>query len=1156
MRSVIWGMRMSALALLVSTVVALGQATNSGDIRGVVTDASGALVPGVTVTVTNVNTGITKVLTTNRDGLYDTSSIVAGTYSVSFEKEGFKKFQRASITLEVGISTVNAKLEVGAVSENVVVTTDIPLLDTETGEQKTTLDAKSMDELPNVAGAGGGPSWENFTILLPGATGAAGAAQGQTNPGQEISANGNLPYSNVLADGASNSLSHSQNADVNTFETVAELQVSTSSFSAQYGIGGIIFNQISKGGTNQFHGAAYDYYQSDEFNSSQYQLGSKLRNPPLHFNNFGASIGGPVLLPHVNHKAFFYFNYDQIVNHGGASIHYNDIPTTAVMGGDFSGQQTLYDPTTQTFATDAAGNTYPVRKTFLSEYGCNCVPQALWDKVAANFQKFYPTPDNHIPTGNFIAGNVDNKGITRHNFVSTLNSSAPFRKYFGRFDYDISPNNRLTLSVEQRDTPQLYQSQMAFCPVNCQTGDVDSMNPQVTDVWTISARTINEFRFGYTRQMNFFNDLALGKGYAAQLGWQFAKADTIPAIQFTNNYPYAWIQPQSNSVYKEHVFDPSDVVTMIRGKHVLHFGGEMLIYDDNSTAWGNTNAGTFQFSGQYTQHWTVDATSGKASPDNTTGADYADFLLGLAQSWNASVSQEFGARLKSPQFFVQDDWKVRPNLTLNLGVRYQIRRGWSEVHGNESTWDQSVANPAGGPSGAMWYGTTKANGRTQLENNKYNTILPRAGFSWQMDRNTTVRGGFGYYAYNLSLDTYGSGMGGLLAASGNYADTTNGQVAAVKLGGSGTKLADGTPLPYSAASTAPDRFNGASSKVHFQTYDTPNPGIWQWNLGMQRALGSNTAFDMAYVGSHGRNLAFNTNLNQIPVADMQFTTNAKNYRPNPNVAQINGNTNNGISNYHSMQVQLNRRMSHGLSFGFNYTWSHFLDSMDSSGWGSRNGPTPRQYQDVANNYSNSNFDVRNAFKGMAVYQLPFGKGRALLNNNWLMDEIFGGYEVSSTMQFRSGNPFNVTATDAKTYANASSTDQPFPNYTGLPLTPPHGHSQLLWYNPAAFSRPADGTFGNVRRNSLYGPGLELVNLSASKRFEIREAVKLQVRVDATNAFNHVSLGQPNGGLSGASAGQAYSPSLFGDGQNGDPLPSITGAQYSGRTLQGVLRLEF
>lgn len=602
---------------------AAGQATNSGDLRGSVTDSTGALIPGVTVTVTNVNTGVTKVLTTNQDGLYDTSSIVVGTYSVTFERQGFEKYQRPTISLQVGTSTVNAVLQIGSTTDEVVVKSDLPLLETETGAQQTTFEADSMQVLPNI-----GQDWENFAILIPGSSGSNGN-QGTVNPGQSVSVNGNLPYSNVLSDGASTTLGTSQNSDVNTFETVQEVQISTSAFSAQYGIGGIIFNQISKGGTNKFHGSAYDYFQSSQFNANAYQFNGQ--NNPLGFaryNNFGGSLGGPVDIPllGLKKKAFFYFNYDQIVNHAN-STGTNSIPTTSVMAGDFTGQSTLYDPTTQTIAYDTKGNPYPVRQSFVSEYGSNSVPAAMFDKVSAAFQKFYPTPTSHIAGGHFQTGNVTGQGILQNNFYASVPESYPDRKYFGRIDYDITPKNRITGSVTQGNAPAVSKNDVTAPPIGSSDSDVSRLNLQVTDVWTISPHLINEARFGFTYQGNFFADLTDGDNYPQQIGWQFAKANEIPGVQFYANYPYAWIEPSTNQyIYKENVFDPSDVVTLIKGKHVLHFGGEVGVYRNDNTPYAQINPGTLGFAGQYTSHWSV--VGGVAQQDANTGADYADFLLG------------------------------------------------------------------------------------------------------------------------------------------------------------------------------------------------------------------------------------------------------------------------------------------------------------------------------------------------------------------------------------------------------------------------------------------------------------------------------------------------------------------------------------------------
>lgn len=275
------------LLVVFGSGVCFAQSVNSGDIRGTVTDVSGAVIPGATVTVKNVTTGVTGTYTTNGAGVFDTGSIVNGSYEVTFTHTGFETLVRGPITVQVGYTTLNAKLNVGAVSQKVVVTTNVPLLQTEGGQQETTLNAKSMVQLPQVAG-GSGASWENFMILLPGASGCTGSncSQGTNNPGQVVAVNGNLPYSNILADGASTTLSHSQNANPAIFDTVDELQVSTSAFSAQYGIGGIIFNQISKGGTNHFHGEAYDYLQNDAMNANDYGFLNQPTVPYTRFQRF------------------------------------------------------------------------------------------------------------------------------------------------------------------------------------------------------------------------------------------------------------------------------------------------------------------------------------------------------------------------------------------------------------------------------------------------------------------------------------------------------------------------------------------------------------------------------------------------------------------------------------------------------------------------------------------------------------------------------------------------------------------------------------------------------------------------------------------------------------------------------------------------------
>jgi len=1168
-------MRWILLLLLVvfGSRACLAQSINAGDIRGSATDPTGALVPGVTVTVMDVDTGVSKDYTTNHDGLYDTNSLVPGQYTITFTKEGFEQLVRGPITLEVGFTTVNGQLKVGSTSQQVTVTTDVPLLTTETGDQTLVLSDKVMGELPQV-----GTDWENFMFLLPGATNTLGSGVGT------LSINGNLPYSNVLQNGVTQTLPSSQNATVANFENVAEIQVSMSSFSAQYGIGGMIFNQITKSGTDKFHGSGYDYIQNNALNANSYGFLSQPSVGYIRQNHFGGAVGGPVL----KKKMFFYFDFDQIIDHGSASNSTNTIPTQAAMGGDFTGQWQIYDPTTQTIAYDANNNPYPVRKTFQSEYGSNAVPSTMFDSVAAKFQQFYPAPGGStcqnnsstiqanciIAGGKFISGSTGSEGEPTNNFYTTSPASYPTRRYFGRLDYDITPNNRLSMSDSQDDNPVTYPSSVTPAPIGWTGTDVTDNQAQITDTWSITPHLTNEARIGYTFEDSDWGDLSLNKGYAAQLGWQFGVADDTPAIQFVNQYPYAWIDPSTNAVYIQHVFDPSDVVTLVKGRHILHFGGEFLIYRDDSTAWGNVDAGTFQYSGQYTQQWSVDSKTGVAGPVAGTGLEYADFLLGLSQNWSAGVSPEFGGRLKSPQAFVQDDFKLRPNLTLNLGLRYQINHGWNEVHGNEDSFDPTVMNPVTNTLGAYWYGTTHANGRTSIQANVFNDFMPRLGFSWSPDAKTTVRGGFGLFSYNWSLDTYAAEssavpgqniMGGAFPSAGNDSDQTNGITPITQLDGSGTIYGTTTKLPYTVRSDNfnPSAYNGEG--VSYQAYHTPIPKIYQWNFALQREVMPNTVVELAYVASHGYDLVYPTDLNAVPQS--KLSSNDSQFRPYPVYQGISGSTNNAGSNYNSLQASVTKRMSNGISLSFNYVWSHMLDSQDSSGWGGRGGPQNWQIaNDPAANYSNSNFDIRNAFKGYAIYQLPFGKGRHFVNNNMLADEVIGGWQVSGTLYLSTGTPYSVFGTQ-NTYQLAGSA---FPNWVpGVNPKPANRSAKCEagsgpqtgclneWFNPAAFSLPANGTFGDVKRNILYGPGTNTVNLSMFKEFSLPwEGIRLRLSCAATNAFNHPSFANPGGGLQGSpGVGQPYSWYTTSNSQQVG-TQQISGLNVYGRSGELQLRVEF
>ncbi len=1139
-------MKSGRLALLVGVLLAasfataFGQATNAGDISGTVTDNTGAAIPGATVTVLNIDTGVAKAYTTNAAGVYDTSSIVAGNYKITFSKEGFTQLVRSSVTVNVGTTPVNAQLAVGAVNTQVVVTTDVPLLTTDSGAIETTLNAQTLSQLPQVGQQG--QDWSSFNILLAGAAGAPGGNQGVvgsgTSNGTMLAVNGNLPFSTVLADGAETTLPASANSDINVQETIEEVRTSSSAFSAQYGVGGILYNQISKGGSDRFHGSAYEYLQNTALNANNYAFGANTPTPQIHFHEFGGSIGGPIL----KRKLFFFFAYDQIIHNGGSQASFYTVPTAAEIAGNFAGLPTIYDPATTTVIQQTGTYTYPGASSptqcpciTRAAFPGNIIPADRFDAVSKAAQAYFPAPNT--------AGTVSN-GQAQNNYTYTAPNKSPFKKFFGRTDYDITGTNRLTTSVTEGDNPgQSFGP--GLCPIACQSGDVSRYNAQITDVWQISSHVTNEVRLGYTNQLNFFQPTTLDNGYPSKLGWQFAKSDNFPNINITNfnNGPNGntVLSSQTNAVYKEHAFDPSDVVTMIVGKHILHFGGEFLIYQNNSTAWGNLNAGQVNFTGQYTSQF-VGST--------TTGTPYADFLLGQAQHWEANETPEYGGREKLPQMFVQDDYKIRPNLTLNLGLRYQIQTGWSEVKGNEATFDPTIQNPASNSLGAIWFGSTHANGRTHLQKPVYNTFLPRVGFAYLLNPVTTIRGGFGLFSYNWSNDIYGGGMGQAFGSKGSVSDSTNGITPVVTFSG------DGANLPYVSNSSAPDAYNGQS--FNYNPYHQPVGGSYQWNVQAERQLSTNFAVSLGYVASHGHNLPFQVDLNQVP--ENLLSANDQGSRPFPQFQSLNvsgspSNTN-AISNYNSLQAVIEKRVSQGLNFNFSYVWSHFLDDLDTAGWGSHGGSQFVQNSYVpSKNYGNANFDIRNAFKGFAIYELPFGKNKRFLNNNLLLDEVVGGWQLASTIVVQSGQPFTaIMASGTNSYSLGGNNFKWFPNVVGNPKLQNRGPKQ--WFNEAAFAVPAPGTFGDERRNQLTGPAFSLVNLSLGKTFAVAESVRLQVRADANNAFNHPSFNLPNQELTVCPSSGTLPSGCGGYGAIATGTSTITQVTGLGRTLQLSAHLTF
>ena len=1148
-----WMVMLCGLAFgLASSIYA--QNSNSGDIRGTVTDSSGAVVPGANVTVTNTDTGVVNRYVTNNDGLYDTNSILPGTYTVEFSKAGYATYKRSGIPLEVGSPiTVDAQLKVGAATSVVEVNaSDIPLLKTEDAQVATTLTTNELSNLPNSNPSNG---YTEFLKLLPGATGVSGghgSGGGGSNqdPQFDQAINGTMPYfSSYLVDGGSIWLPHSANTDQGISEAVSELNVIGTDAPSQYGGGGSVFNVILKSGSEKFHGSAYDYIQNDDLNARSYfNRGAKAVQ---RYNYFGGAVGGPI----IKNKMFFYYNYQALKNpHSGFNT--TTEPTAAMMAGCFS--PALFGTA---LTLDAAhGGTALTSGTAADIAQCTTA-----DPSGASTDLVIPTADfdpvaKAIQSNYYLAAQGGNSVLSNnYNYLAPGNGN--LAKHIGRLDYNITPKNRIGFSIIERYTPTVLAPGSPNCPVNCQYQSSDGGNGQLSDVWTISAHLVNEARFSFNREADYYAQASLNVGVLAKIGLKFSTADVLPSINIGGTGGNGTIAPNTEALFIQNSFLAADSLTWIKGKNILHFGGEVLMEQDDSTPWGGINGATLGFSGQFT-------TSNPAVSE----AGYADFLLGDVQSWGANTTPKHYMRANNPSFYVQDDIKLRPNLTINVGVRAEIHGGSWEKYNHAGGFDPTLTDPVASagaytvnPLGSIWF--AGLNGARTKSNANKTAVMPRFGFAWQASNNWVVRGGVGQYASLWSEDTVGGpmGFGSGALGSANVATTSTTPVATLSQPGFGTLpiiqgAAARNPLTYitPAAATGPQ---GSGGSLPYTPWDLPIQNGWQWMGSVQYRLPGNMVAEGQYVGAHWENMMFLADINQLSVANLGFTDpggiDAHGYnskRPYPQFSGIGvgsggsrTGTYNGISNYDSASFMLHKPMSYGLALEAAYTWSVLKDDMDDSGWGEQFGDA--FYQDAYNpsaNYAKSNLNRPNVLKGTVLYQIPLGRGHQYLSSD-IGDAVLGGWEASGDYIAESGTPFTLFMDDPANNGSLGSSDGNgesawYPNRTGNPGS---GGNLNAWFNQQAYASPAFNTFGKEPRNSLTGPGMVWFDFSLAKSVSMPgwEAGKLQIRMDANNIFNHPAFSLPNSKID---------HSNFSDTSVG----KITGTDGGGRVIQLSARFSF
>jgi hypothetical protein len=574
------------------------------------------------------------------------------------------------------------------------------------------------------------------------------------------------------------------------------------------------------------------------------------------------------------------------------------------------------------------------------------------------------------------------------------------------------------------------------------------------------------------------------------------------------------------------VYNYSDVLTLIHGRHTIKVGGEYDRDFQNYTSWGDLSSGNFEFNG------------------GVTGIPYADFLLGDVYGWYVYDSDETGAHMWNSALFASDDFRVSNHLTLNLGLRWQMQSGWGVKNNLFGEYDPILPNTANGGAykGAILFGgqsDTSAGGHisnmTTIENADNHEFAPRFGVAWSPRDKWSIRASYGIFDAPRDAENYTDGALGLGFNPHNngYGGYSNGSYP--------FKLAVGPPagtVVYPTLQTLSPEISNWSSWVYNYPRNMPTVFIQQLLVSVQHQFAGDIMLDASYVHTHGNNLNFETDTNQAPASELGCTGyNCGN--PNPIFNSIVTQNYIGWSNFNALQLRLQKRMSHGLNFQANYMWSKSLDT----GTGSGHGSGVDIYQNAFNpaaNYGPSTFNAANSLTGQIVYELPFGSGRQFALHG-VLDEIAGGWRASTIFQWHGGVPFTPVIQSSVAEGLDPGLDSAigvanmtlFPELVGNPKvsSPTIGE----WFNPAAFANPAPGTFGNAGRAILTGPGFGDVDLSFGKVFPLHfEGIKLEIRADLYNAFNHVNYQNPdadvgynsNGTLADSASGTITAPAAW------------------------------
>ena len=1124
--------------LMVSLMVAFGLAagvplqaqSGRGTLTGTLKDTNGAGLEGASINLTQTNTGSRFTAIAGTDGLYTFPELQPGSYTLAVTATGFESYTQNGITVNVGsTATVNVALKVGAASETVTVTGDASQLQSESSDVGTTVSTELIEDLPlQFNGTVRNPL--QFVQLTPGFSGSdtnSPTQQGgfKLNGGQQSGVD-------IFVDGATIELA-SANLQMNygvSVEAVQEFKVMTNTFDAEYGrMSGGLVNLVTKSGTNSLHGSVYDILRNKSLDANSWLNNLDGTTRPVDTqNDFGAIVSGPIYIPKLYHgrdKSFFMFNYEGFrFNTGGNSL--NSAPTQAMVGGDFSA---LLTPTT------VFGNTFPAHIIYdystcteanqgktCQAYPGNKVTQSA-DPIFTAMSPFLPVAPSTV-TSPYLNLQQISKNVTNAN------------EYEIRIDQNIGAKQKISGSYDYDWRPTGYV-------INGAPLDASSTNQRTHYVrlgydYIFRPNLLNHFNAGFSRRyrQEFSGIGSYGGNWASKLGLKGVKDTTFPRINY--NYPSGAAMPSdgANQFY-DNTYQYNDTVSWQHGRHSFKLGAETRLQEFNINILTGTS-GQFNFD-----------TGPTSSPsDSNSGFGYASFYLGAASGAYIALPEELGWRVKYYAAFVQDDWKVTPRLTANLGFRYEIPTPVTEAHGQQSFVNPSLPNPgAGGLPGAYEFlgtgtGRTGSNGSQDTFHNSYG---PRVGFAYQATPSTVVRAGYGIYYQNLKIGGFGENDSQGFFGSYSYPGSASPQTPEVVL--SQITAYPGPTPPF----IDPTVMNGQANPV-FILSKAARPGTTQtWTLDMEQQLPGKVIVDMAYVGDHGDHLqAFMHDPNQgLPVnmargaclhADINSqATNAdcagqplvplpypgfsgsvsQALRPFPQYgnAQVDSVTMSdpfGNYTYHALQVQAQKRFSQGLTVLANYTWSKTLTNADSeypsqSAWNGNGNSGALNTYNLKVEKGLSQYDIPQRLVLSYSYQLPFGKGRRFANRGGVANAVAGGWQFAGVQTYQSGTPLSVGSPnwDSGIFAGNLGASaranlvpgQSIDGYRGGGWV--FGQSRRL--NPAAFVPASNFTFGDAPRAlTIREFASHSEDLNFSKQIPMfTDQVKTVFRMEFFNAFN-------------------------------------------------------